>query len=189
MRGPENTEILSPDLREKRIRREETVKKLLLPWTEGECPSPGAADEWFMDASLALARQAATEGEVPVGCVIAREGRILVGDYNGRETFKNALRHAETSAIEKACSLLGGWRLPGCVLYVTLEPCPMCAGAIWNARIPRTVIGTKDPKAGAMGSLLNLASYPLNHRVETVFGVREKECGAVLREFFEARRK
>ena len=145
MRGPD-MEIPSPDLREKRIRREETVKKLLLPWTEGECPSPGAADEWFMDASLALARQAATEGEVPVGCVIAREGRILAGDYNGRETFKNALRHAETSAIEKACSLLGGWRLPGCVLYVTLEPCPMCAGAIWNARIPRTVIGTKDPE-------------------------------------------
>ena len=110
MRGPD-MEIPSPDLREKRIRREETVKKLLLPWTEGECPDPGAADEWFMDASLALARQAAEEGEVPVGCV-------------------------------------------------TLEPCPMCAGAIWNARIPRTVIGTKDPKAGAMGSLLNLASYP-----------------------------
>ena len=175
--------------------REETVRRVLLPWTEedgaqsGSRSDPEKEDERFMGAALALARQAAEEGEVPVGCVIARGGKLLAGNYNGRETFKNALWHAETAAVSEACSLLGGWRLPECTLYVTLEPCPMCAGAIWNARIPRVVIGAKDARAGAMGSLLNLSAYPLNHRPETVFGVREAECRELLQSFFGGKRK
>ena len=179
--------------------RERQIGRLLEPWMNGFSPRDHAADpsadpdgerdRFFMDAALALARAAAEDGEVPVGCVIVRENRIVSGEYNGRERMKNALWHAETAAVEKACRALGGWRLPGCTLYVTLEPCPMCAGAIWNARIPRAVIGAKDARAGAMGSLLNLASYPLNPKPEVVFGVREAECRAVLREFFEKRRR
>ena len=176
--------------------RRERVTRLLEPYAQGFSPESGPSadpdgerDRFFMDAALTLARAAAEEGEVPVGCVITRGNRIVAGEYNGREGMKNALWHAETAAIGKACQCLGGWRLPGCTLYVTLEPCPMCAGAIWNARIPRVVIGAKDARAGAMGSLLNLASYPLNPKPEVVFGVREKECAAVLRRFFEGRRK
>ena len=144
--------------------REERVARILRPWSGGFSPESGgvedgeARDRCFMDAALALAHAAAEEGEVPVGCVIVREGRILAGEYNGREGMKNALWHAEAAAVDRACRALGGWRLPGCTLYVTLEPCPMCAGAIWNARIPRVVIGARDARAGAMGSLLNLAS-------------------------------
>lgn len=146
-------------------------------------------DTYYMKAALALARQAAEEGEVPVGCVIVRDGEILTGDYNGRETFRDALYHAESAAVRKASAILGGWRLTRCTMYVTLEPCPMCAGAVWAARVPRVVIGAKDARAGAMGSLINLNSYPLNHKPETVFGVLEDECRAVMREFFENRRR
>ncbi len=175
--------------------REERVVRILRPWSDGFSPESGgvedgeARDRCFMDAALALARAAAEEGEVPVGCVIVREGRILAGEYNGREGMKNALWHAEAAAVDRACRALGGWRLPGCTLYVTLEPCPMCAGAIWNARIPRVVIGARDARAGAMGSLLNLASYPLNPKPEVLFGVRERECREVLRAFFAGRRR
>ncbi len=171
-----------------RIHRE-AVARVLAEFSEGSVSDGADPDGFFMGAALALAKLAAAEGEVPVGCVIVRDGKILAGDCNGRETFKNALWHAETAAIGEACRALGGWRLPGCTLYVTLEPCPMCAGAIWNARIPRAVIGAKDARAGAMGSLLNLASYPLNPKPEVVFGVREKECLTVLQAFFAGRRK
>ena len=147
------------------------------------------ADEFFMRAALQLARQAAEEGEVPVGCVIAREGEILSADYNGRERMRDALWHAETAAIRKSCRALGGWRLPGCVLYVTLEPCPMCAGVVWNARIPRVVYGAKDPRAGAMGSVLNLGRYPLNFRPEVRAGVLGDEAAELLRRFFRERRR
>lgn len=146
-------------------------------------------DEFFMKAALRLAEEAAKEGEVPVGCVIVRNGRILTGDYNGRETFRDALYHAESAAIRNASQILGGWRLVGCTLYVTLEPCPMCGGAIWAARVPRVVIGAKDAGSGAFGSMLNLNSYPLNHKPEVVFGVMERECRAILQDFFAARRK
>ncbi|MBE6542729.1 MAG: nucleoside deaminase, partial [Ruminococcaceae bacterium] len=146
-------------------------------------------DEYFMRAALSLARAAADDGEVPVGCVIVNSaGEIISGDYNGRETFRDALYHAESSAIAKASKILGGWRLVGCTLYVTLEPCPMCAGACWAARVPRVVIGAKDARAGAMGSLINLNSYPLNHKPEVSFGILEGECRAILQGFFAGRR-
>jgi len=146
-------------------------------------------DADFMHCALELASLGAEAGEVPVGAVLVRDGVILAGDYNGREEAKNALYHAEVSVIDKGCSVLGGWRLPGCTLYVTVEPCPMCAGAVWNARIPRVVVGTKDAKAGAMGSLINLNSYPLNWKPEVVFGVCEAEARALMQAFFKARRK
>lgn len=163
--------------------RDEKIGRILAGFTE-----ENASDAYYMSAALRLAEEAAREGEVPVGCVIVRDGKILTGDYNGRETFRDALYHAESAAIRKASAMLGGWRLTRCTLYVTLEPCPMCAGAVWAARVPRVVIGAKDAKAGAMGSLLNLNSYPLNHKPEVTFGVMEAECRAVLRKFFSERR-
>ena len=147
------------------------------------------SDAEYMARALELAREAAAAGEVPVGCVIVRDGAILAEGRNRREADKNALAHAELEAIDKACRTLGGWRLSGCTLYATLEPCPMCAGAIVNARVPRVVYGAKDARAGAMGSLINISSYPLNHHAEVVSGVCAPECAAVLREFFAARRK
>ena len=138
----------------------------------------------FMDAALALAREAAAEGEVPVGCVIVRNGEIVGRGRNRRETEKTALGHAEIEAIADACKNLGGWRLWDCTLYVTLEPCPMCAGAIINARIPRVVYGASDAKCGACGSVCNLFSMEFNHHPQVGCGVREEEAAALLREFF-----
>ena len=146
-------------------------------------------DEFYMRAALELAELAARYGDVPVGCVIVRDGAILAADCNGREVFRDAAYHAETAAVSAACRKLGGWRLTRCTLYVTLEPCPMCAGAIWCARVPRVVIGAKDAKAGAAGSVLNLNAYPLNHKFDVTFGVLERECRRVLTEFFRMRRK
>ena len=145
-------------------------------------------DEVFMRQALDLAREAAEDGEVPVGCVIVRDGEIISRGRNRREIGRNALAHAEIEAIDGACRALGGWRLCGCTLYVTLEPCPMCAGAIVNARIPRVVYGAKDARAGAMGSLLNVNAYPLNHKADVESGMMGGECAAVLREFFKKRR-
>ena len=145
-------------------------------------------DEGFMREALDLAREAAEDGEVPVGCVIVRNGEIISRGRNRREAGKNALAHAEIEAIDGACRALGGWRLCGCTLYVTLEPCPMCAGAIVNARVPRVVYGAKDARAGAMGSLLNVNAYPLNHKAELASGILGDECAFVLREFFKKRR-
>ncbi len=147
------------------------------------------ADRYFMSAALELARAAAAQGEVPVGCVIVRDGKILAADYNGREETKNAVYHAECAAIARACRVLGGWRLAGCTLYVTLEPCPMCAGAVWNARVPRVVVGAKDARAGAMGSVIHLNAYPLNHKPIVEFGVLERESRELLQAFFLSRRK
>lgn len=146
-------------------------------------------DTICMSAALELASLAAEEGDVPVGAVVLRGGVIIAGDCNGREKYRDASYHAETAVISKSCRLLGGWRLVGCTLYVTLEPCPMCAGAIWCARIPKVVIGAKDAKAGAMGSLINLNSYPLNHKPEVHFGVLDCESRALLQDFFATRRK
>lgn len=142
------------------------------------------ADLRFMDEALQLAREAAAEGEVPVGCVIVRGGEIVGRGRNRRETGKTALGHAEIGAIEEACARLGGWRLWDCTLYVTLEPCPMCAGAIVNARIPRVVFGASDAKCGACGSVCDLFSMDFNHRPEVEKGVREEEAAALLSEFF-----
>ncbi len=152
-------------------------------------PVGADADEFYMQAALELADVAAEGGDVPVGCVIVRDGAIVAADCNGREMFRDATYHAETAAIRAACEKLGGWRLTRCTLYVTLEPCPMCAGAIWCARVPRIVVGAKDAKAGATGSVLNMNAYPLNHKFEVTSGVLEKECREVLTKFFAGRRK
>ena len=145
-------------------------------------------DEVFMREALALAREAAREGETPVGCVITLEDRIVGRGKNCRETAKNALGHAELQAIDDACRTLGGWRLWRCRLYVTLEPCPMCAGAILNARIPTVVYGAKDPKAGSLDSVQQMYALPYNHRPEVISGVLEAECAEELRAFFRALR-
>ena len=142
-------------------------------------------DLYFMDEALRLAAEAAEEGEVPVGCVIVRRGEIVGRGRNRRETKRTALGHAEIEAIHDACARLGGWRLWECTLYVTLEPCPMCAGAIVNARIPRVVFGASDAKCGACGSVCDLFSMDFNHHPEVEKGVREAESKELLTEFFQ----
>lgn len=142
----------------------------------------------YMKIALEEAARAAERGEVPVGCVIVRGDEIIACCSNRREETKNATDHAELSAIREACAKLGGWRLMGCEMYVTLEPCPMCAGAIVNSRLPRVVIGAKDAKAGALGSVINLNSYPLNHKPKLEFGVMKEECAKILRDFFAKKR-
>ena len=143
----------------------------------------------FMEEAIALAKQAAQLGEVPIGCVITRDGEIVGRGYNRREAGKTALGHAELMAIEDACRNLGGWRLWQCRLYVTLEPCPMCAGAIINARIPVVVYGAKDPKAGSVGSITDLFSMPYNHHPQVISGVLEENCAMLLRDFFRNLRR
>lgn len=146
-------------------------------------------DENYMRLALAEARAAAGAGDVPVGCVIVRDGEVIAAAGNAREREHCATAHAECRAIEAACRALGGWHLTRCTLYVTLEPCPMCAGAIANARIDRVVYGARDRKAGAYGSLFDLNSFPINHRPETEGGVLEEECAALLSDFFAAKRR
>ena len=138
-----------------------------------------------MREALALAHDAASEGEVPIGCVVVKDGVIVGRGRNRRETGKNALYHAEIMAIDDACKTLGGWRLFGCDLYVTLEPCPMCAGAIINSRIDHVFFGAYDPKAGSTGSLVNLFDLPYNHKPNVEGGVLEDECAAILKDFFK----
>jgi len=142
-------------------------------------------DLYFMDLALELAREAAAEGEVPVGCVIVRGDEVVGRGRNRRETGKSALAHAEIEAIGEACARLGGWRLWECTLYVTLEPCPMCAGAIINARIPRVVYGAGDKKCGACGGVCSLFDMAFNHHPTVERGIRENECSALLTEFFK----
>ncbi len=142
--------------------------------------------EKFMRAAITQAKKAYALGEVPIGCVIEYEGKIIGRGYNRRKTDKNTLSHAELIAIRKASKKLGDWRLEGCTLYVTLEPCQMCAGAIVQARIPTVVIGCMNPKAGCAGSILNILQEPqFNHQVEIIRGVFEKECSTMLTEFFK----
>lgn len=142
-----------------------------------------------MQEALAEAAQAAALGDIPVGAVVVREGRIIARAHNRRERDRDPSAHAEMLALRQAARHLGGWRLPGCCLYVTLEPCTMCAGAAVQARLGRLVYGAADPKAGAAGSLIDLLrDSRFNHRVEVVAGVREAECSAMLRTFFESRR-
>lgn len=138
----------------------------------------------YMSEALELAKEAEADGEVPVGCVIVKDGKIVGRGRNRRQICKNALAHAELEAINEACRLLGGWRLPGCTLYVTLEPCPMCAGGIINARIDSAVIAVSDPKSGSFGSVINLNAYPLNHRVRVTYGILENEARELMRNFF-----
>ncbi len=141
-------------------------------------------DQYFMQQALLLAEEAARDGEVPVGCVIVRKGQIVGRGRNRRETDKTALGHAEIEAIGDACKNLGGWRLWECTMYVTLEPCPMCAGAIINARIPRVIVGAKDEKSGACGSVCDLFSMDFNHHPQVEFGLLEAEAQQLLTRFF-----
>ena len=141
-------------------------------------------DHELMGAALAEAEKAAALGEVPVGAVVARRGEIVAAAHNTRETERNAVHHAELLAIDRACKALGGWRLWECELFVTLEPCPMCAGAILNSRIRRVVYGAADPKAGCCGSLTDLFALPFNHHPAVEGGLRAEEASALLAEFF-----
>ena len=142
----------------------------------------------FMEAAIHQANKAAAAGEIPVGAVIVRNGEILAAAHNRREEKQSALSHAETEAIALACERLGSWRLDDCEMYVTLEPCPMCAGAIINARIGTLVFGAYERKAGCADSVVNLFSYPFEHTPEVYGGIREEESLALLRSFFEERR-
>lgn len=143
--------------------------------------------EEFMQRALELAKMAAEQDEVPVGAIIVRDNKIIASAYNTREKDKNALYHAEIKAIDEACRVLGGWRLVGCTMYVTLEPCPMCAGAIVNARIERVVYGASDNKAGAFGTMINLTDYPL-YKPQIIGGILREECSQLLSDFFKKKR-
>lgn len=152
------------------------------------------SDLHYMGLALKQAKKAGEMGEVPVGAVIVKReqdgsDRIISYGYNRRETKKNALMHAEISAIDKACKKLGSWRLSGCTLYVTLEPCPMCAGAAINARIDRVVFGARDLRFGACGSAVNLYEVPFNHIPELEGPIMQEECAQILTNFFKMRRK
>ena len=147
-------------------------------------------DEKFMKEALKQAKKAYLLGEVPIGCVIVRDGEIIARGYNRRNTDKNTLSHAEISAIRKASKAVGDWRLEGCTLYVTLEPCQMCAGALVQSRIDKVVIGCMSPKSGCAGSVLNLLqNEQFNHQVEIETGVLEEACSKILSEFFVHLRK
>ena len=147
-------------------------------------------DEFYMGKAIEEAKIAAAVGEIPVGAVVIYQKKAIARAYNLRETLPCATAHAELLAIEKACRALGRWRLTGCTLYVTVEPCPMCAGAIVNSRLDRIVYGCDEPKGGAVRSLFQIVDNPaLNHRVEVTAGVRADECAAIMRDFFRSRRR
>ena len=150
--------------------------------------APSDDDIAFMREAMSLAKMAEEIDEVPVGALVVRDGQIIARAYNTREHSKCATHHAEILAIEAACRTLGGWRLPGCTLYVTMEPCAMCAGAIINARIPRVVFGAPDLRFGAFGSLINLSEVPLNHKPEILGGVLKDENVEILRSYFKKKR-
>ena len=145
-------------------------------------------DRLYMQEALALAQKAFDMGEVPVGCVVVCRGAIVGRGYNRRETGKNALFHAEVEAINQACRNLGGWRLWECTLYVTLEPCPMCAGAIINARIPTLVFGAREALTGSCGSVIDLFSENYGHHPAVYAGVLGEDCARLLKDFFQGRR-
>jgi tRNA(adenine34) deaminase len=149
-----------------------------------------ATDEGYMKEAIKQAKKAYALNESPIGCVIVHDGRIIARGYNRRNTDKTTLGHAEITAIKKASRIIGDWRLEDCTLYVTLEPCQMCAGAIIQARIPRVVIGAMNPKAGCAGSILNLLEMPqFNHQCEVIRGVMGDECSRLMSQFFKELRK
>ena len=147
-----------------------------------------AEDIAFMNEALHQAKLAYKKNEVPVGAIVVKDGKIISRGHNLRETDFSAISHAEVCAIEEACKALGSWRLDECVLYVTLEPCPMCSGAIINSRIKKVIFGAKDNLAGCCGSVLNMNNYPFNHSFEIVGGVLETECAELLSNFFREKR-
>ena len=147
-------------------------------------------DEKYMKQALKQAQKAYALNEVPIGCVIVYDNKIIARGYNKRNSVKSTLGHAELAAIKKAGRVLGDWRLEGCTMYITLEPCPMCAGAIVQARIPRVVIGSMNPKAGCAGSVINLLDMEgFNHRVEVEYNVLNEECSNMIKDFFRELRK
>ena len=146
-------------------------------------------DEQYMKMAIAQAKMAADMGEIPVGAIIVSDGDIISTGFNKREMLNNSLAHAEVVAINSACRALGAWRLLNSTLYVTLEPCAMCAGAIINSRIERVVFGAFDPKSGSFGSLVDLSKFPYNHKPVVVSGVCEEECAKLLSDFFQKLRK
>lgn len=146
-------------------------------------------DKKFMLRAIELSKIAFAKGEVPVGAVIVKDGKIIGEGYNMREEKQNALSHAETEAINNACKTIGSWRLEDCEMYVTLEPCPMCTGAIINSRIKTVIFGAFDKNAGCMDSVINLCDYPFNHKVEIYAGIMEDECKKILTSFFAQMRK
>ena len=151
---------------------------------------PVTEDEKYMKEAMKQAKKAYKLGEVPIGCVIVHEGQIIGRGYNRRNTDKNTLAHAEITAINRASKVIGDWRLEDCTLYVTLEPCQMCAGAIVQARIPKVVMASMNPKAGCAGSILNILDMPqFNHQVELTTGVLEEECSQMMKTFFKELRE
>lgn len=144
---------------------------------------------FFMKAALKEAEKAKTEKEVPVGAVVVHEGKIISTGRNRREMLKNSVLHAEIEAIHRACKKLGRWRLSDCSLYVTLEPCPMCAGAIINSRVSNLIYGASDPKAGSCGSIINIFELPYNHKPQVISGILKEECSEILSSFFKELRK
>lgn len=169
--------------KEEKLRREEEARQQVLILKQ-------KTDEKFMKQALLQAKKAKELGEVPIGCVIVQDGKVIGRGYNRRNTDKSTLSHAEITAIRKASKKLNDWRLEECTLYVTLEPCQMCAGAIVQARVKEVVIGAMNPKAGCAGSILNLFTMKqFNHQVQTTYGVCEAECSQILKQFFAGLRK
>lgn len=170
-------------VKEEKLRREEEARRQALILKQ-------KTDEKFMKQALLQAKKAKELGEVPIGCVIVQDGKVIGRGYNRRNTDKSTLSHAEITAIRKASKKLNDWRLENCTLYVTLEPCQMCAGAIVQARVKEVVIGAMNPKAGCAGSILNLFTMKqFNHQVQTTYGVCEAECSQILKQFFAGLRK
>lgn len=169
--------------KEEKLRREEEARQQALIIKQ-------KTDEKFMKQALLQAKKAKELGEVPIGCVIVQDGKVIGRGYNRRNTDKSTLSHAEITAIRKASKKLNDWRLEECTLYVTLEPCQMCAGAIVQARVKEVAIGAMNPKAGCAGSILNLFTMKqFNHQVQTTYGVCEEECSQILKQFFAGLRK
>ncbi len=160
------------------------MEKVGMAKAEKESCGAEGGDVIYMRQAISEAELAAEMGEIPVGAVVVRDGVVIGRGRNSREHDRNALAHAEIAAINEACKALGGWRLPGCKLYVTMEPCPMCAGAAVNARIAEVICATKDAKAGAFGSVLDLNSYPLNHKVKVRYGVCAEDASRIVSDFF-----
>ena len=146
-------------------------------------------DEKFMKKALLEAEKAVAEDEVPVGAIAVLDGKVIARAHNNRERTQNAINHAEMLVIQKACKKLASWRLDGVTLYVTIEPCPMCMGAIINARVPRVVYGARDKKAGCCGTLYDLNEGKFNHTTQITQGVLEQECGGIIRTYFESKRR
>lgn len=170
-------------VKKEKLRREEEARQQALILKQ-------KTDEKFMKQALLQAKKAKELGEVPIGCVIVQDGKVIGRGYNRRNTDKSTLSHAEITAIRKASKKLNDWRLEECTLYVTLEPCQMCAGAIVQARVKEVVIGAMNPKAGCAGSILNLFTMKqFNHQVQTTYGVCEAECSQILKQFFAGLRK